>query len=94
MKDVKVFLKKKKKKDWQNCLEQYKSLQEDEKQKLAEYRKKYYKMRKKKARSSLYETIILQNNALEKSFDEEWFLMRMVLMRMVFKINSEVTNLL
>ena len=51
-------------------------------------------MRKKKARSSLYETIILQNNALEKSFDEEWFLMRMVLMRMVFKINSEVTNLL
>ena len=26
----------------------------------------------KKVWSSLYETIILQNNALEKSFDEEW----------------------
>ena len=47
VKDIKVFLKKKKKKEWQNDLEQYKSLQEDEKQKLAEYRKKYYKMRKK-----------------------------------------------
>ena len=47
VKDIKVFLKKKKKKEWQNGLEQYKSLQEDEKQKLAEYRKKYYKMRKK-----------------------------------------------
>ena len=47
VKDIKVFLKKKKKKEWQNGLEQYKRLQEDEKQKLAEYRKKYYKMRKK-----------------------------------------------
>ena len=47
VKDIKVFLKKKKKKEWQNGLEQYKSLQEDEKQKLAEFRKKYYKMRKK-----------------------------------------------
>ena len=47
VKDIKVFLRKKKKKEWQNGLEQYKSLQEDEKQKLAEYRKKYYKMRKK-----------------------------------------------
>ena len=47
VKDIKVFLKKKKKKEWQNGLEQYKSLQEDEKQKLVEFRKKYYKMRKK-----------------------------------------------
>ena len=46
MKDIKAFLKKKKKKQWQYGHGRYKDLSEDEKQKLAEYRKKYYKMRK------------------------------------------------
>ena len=46
MKDIKVFLKKIKGKKQQYGSECYKNLPEDEKQKLAEYRKKYYKMRK------------------------------------------------
>ena len=47
VKDIKVFLKKKKKKKKQqeHC-QQYKNLPEHEKQKLVEYRNKYYKMRK------------------------------------------------
>ena len=45
MKDIKIFLKKKKKKKQQYGLERYKNLSEDEKQKLVEYRKKYYRMR-------------------------------------------------
>ena len=44
-KDIKTFLKKKTKK-WQYGHERYKSLSKDEKQKLVEYRKKYYRMRK------------------------------------------------
>ena len=44
MKDIKVFLKKKKKKEQQYGHERYKHLPEDKK-KIAEYRKKY-KMRK------------------------------------------------
>ena len=43
LKDTKVFLKKKK--QHYGC-KSYKYLPENEKQKLAEYRKKYYKMRK------------------------------------------------
>ena len=46
MKDIKIFLKKKKKKKRQYSRERYKSLSEDEKDKLVEYRKKYYRMRK------------------------------------------------
>ena len=48
MKDSEVILKKKtktKKKGQYSC-EWYKNLPEDENQKLVEYRKKYYKMRK------------------------------------------------
>ena len=40
VKDTKVFLKKKNKKKGQYCTEQYKSLLEDETQKLIEYKKK------------------------------------------------------
>ena len=43
MKDIKVFLKKKKKKK-QHGREGYKNLSEDEKQKLVEYRKKILKI--------------------------------------------------
>ena len=46
-KDIKVFLKKKKKRKRQYDRERYKNLSEDQKQNLVEYRKKYYKMRKK-----------------------------------------------
>ena len=46
MKNMKVFLKKKKKKKQQYGHEQYKNLPEDDKQRLVEYRKNYYKMRK------------------------------------------------
>ena len=45
--NIKFFLKKKKKKKQQYGRECYKNPSEDEKQKLVEYRKKYYKMRKK-----------------------------------------------
>ena len=45
-KDIKIFLKKKKKKKQQYGFERDKSLSEDKKQKLVEYRKKYYRMRK------------------------------------------------
>ena len=37
---------KKQKKNWQYGNVQYKNLPEDEKQKLVEYRRKYYEMRK------------------------------------------------
>ena len=40
MKDIKFFLKKKKKKTGKNVCERCKNLSEDEKQKLDEYRKK------------------------------------------------------
>ena len=46
MKDIKIFLKKKKKKK-RNVRECYKNPSEDEKQKLVEYRKKHFTMRKK-----------------------------------------------
>ena len=45
-KDIKIFLKKKKGKKQEYGCERYKNLSEDEKQKLVEYRKKYYTMRK------------------------------------------------
>ena len=57
VKDIKIFLRKKKKKNQQCGRERYKNLPEDEKQKLVEYRKEYYRMRKK---------------GLENSFDEEY----------------------
>ena len=40
VKDIKIFLEKKKKKKQQYGREHYKNLSEDEKQKLVEYRKK------------------------------------------------------
>ena len=46
MKDINIFLNKKKEKKQQYDSERYKNLPEDEKQKLAEYRQKYYRMRK------------------------------------------------
>ena len=52
-KDIKVFLKKIKKKQQQYGRERYKNLPVDEKQKLVEYRKKYYKMKNLLALSSL-----------------------------------------
>ena len=45
MKGTKVFLKKIKQKKQQYGRERYKSLPEEEKQKLVEYRKKYCRMR-------------------------------------------------
>ena len=45
MKDTKTFLKNKKKK-WQYGCERYKTLLEDEKNKMVEESKKYYKIRK------------------------------------------------
>ena len=47
MKGIKVFLKKKKDKRQQYGCKNYKILPENQKQKLVEYRKKHYKMRKK-----------------------------------------------
>ena len=46
MKDIKIFLRKKKKKTQQYSHKRYKHIPEDEKQKLVQYRKKYYKKRK------------------------------------------------
>ena len=46
VKDINVFLRKKKKKKQQYGREWYKNLPEDKKQKLAECRKIHYKMRK------------------------------------------------
>ena len=48
-KDIKVSLKKKRKSAiiWLLTIRKFTSSTEDEKQKLVEYRKKYYKMRKK-----------------------------------------------
>ena len=46
LKDVKIFLNKKNEKRQQYCCECYKNLSENEKIKLVEHRKKYYKMRK------------------------------------------------
>ena len=44
---INIFLKKKKKKKQQYARQRYKYLQEDGKNKLVEYRKKYYIMRQK-----------------------------------------------
>ena len=46
MKDIKIFLRKKKKKKQYDGRKSYKNLSEDEKQKLVDYREKYYGMRK------------------------------------------------
>ena len=46
MKDIKIFLKKKKKEKQQYGCERHKNLSEDKTQKLVEYRKKYYRMTK------------------------------------------------
>ena len=46
VKDIKIFLKKKKKKKQQYGRERYKNLSEDEKDKVVENRKKYYKMKR------------------------------------------------
>ena len=67
MKDIKVFLKNKTR---QYGCERYKYLPENEEQKLVEYRRNYYKMRKN-ALLQLEETIILKSNYLENSLDEE-----------------------
>ena len=45
VKDIKIFLRKEKKKRQQYGLERYENLSDDEQQKLVEYRKKYYSMR-------------------------------------------------
>ena len=46
VKDIKIFLKKKKKKQQEYGCERYKNLSENEIQKFVEYRKKYQRMRK------------------------------------------------
>ena len=46
VRDIKIFLWKKKKKMQKCVCEHYKNLAEDVKQKLVQYRKKYYRMRK------------------------------------------------
>ena len=46
MKDISLSEEEKEKKQQFDC-ERYKNLPEDEKQKFVDYRKKYYKMRKK-----------------------------------------------
>ena len=48
VKGIEICLKKKKNRNGEYGLERYKNLSKDEKQKLAEYRKKYYEMRKNK----------------------------------------------
>ena len=48
VKDIKVFLRKKKKVSDNMIVNDNKNLPEDEKRKLVQYRKKYYKMRKNK----------------------------------------------
>ena len=63
MKDIKVFLKKKKRKQ-QYGHERYKNLSEYQKQKLVEYRKKYYEMRKKRPITIIRNYFHLQNLGL------------------------------
>ena len=46
VKNIKIFLRKKKKKNPEYSHERYKNLSEDEEQKLVEYREKCYSMRK------------------------------------------------
>ena len=46
VKNIKIFLRRKKKKKWQHGHEHYQNLTEDERQKLVEYRKKNYRKRK------------------------------------------------
>ena len=46
LKDIKILLKKKKAKSENMVFNNLKNLTKDEKQKLAEYRKRYYEMRK------------------------------------------------
>ena len=68
MKDIKIFLKKKKKRQYGR--EHYKNLPEGEKQKHVEYREKYDRMRK----SALYnyKNCYFKNNDIKSSFDEEY----------------------
>ena len=49
VKDIKIFIKKKKRKQQQYGCEHYKNLSEDVKNILAEYRKTYYRMGKNAA---------------------------------------------
>ena len=65
MKDIKIFLKKKKNRKRQYCCERYKNISEDKKQKLIEYRKKHYRMKKN--------TLLLKRNDLESSFEKKTF---------------------
>ena len=60
VKDIKTFLKKTKKSKCQYGREHYKNLSENEKQKLVEYRKKYYRMRKNALLQLQEKTIILK----------------------------------
>ena len=46
LKGTKIFQKKNKNKKWKHGCEQYRNLPEDEKERLAEYRKNYSKMQK------------------------------------------------
>ena len=62
MKDIKMSLKKKNKKERKYGGERYKKLSEDEKQKLVEYGKEYYRMKKKNR-------VIIKSNDLKTSFE-------------------------
>ena len=57
-----MFLKKKNKKERKYGGERYKKLSEDEKQKLVEYGKEYYRMKKKNR-------VIIKSNDLKTSFE-------------------------
>ena len=47
LKEIKIFLKKNEKKKQKHGCERYKNLLKDKRNKLVEYRKKYYQMRKR-----------------------------------------------
>ena len=82
LKDIKVFLIKKKEKRDNMVVIDTKYFPEDEKQNLRECRRKYYKIRKT-CLIIIKETIILKSNELKKQN-----------IRMFYKINFEVINLL
>ena len=70
MRYIKIFLKKKNKKNWEYGFECYQNLWEDEKQKLVEYRKNIIEWEK-----MLYynhKKLLFKKNGLESSFDEEY----------------------
>ena len=71
LRDIKFFLKMKRKIKRQYGCEQYKTVPEDEKQKLAEYRKKYYKTKKITYYNYKKLFLLRKSQNILKSNDEE-----------------------